>query len=579
MKKDATIRSTQLVGTFGVGALVPVDDESVMIAGLDYWRIDRADIFEPRLAKRLAVYGFASPPASGKGGQDIPVARFPRLYVCSGDCRRLDVFEALSDRGRNRCTACQELIFPSRFVVVCSRGHIDDFPYHTWIHRQKVEDPRRHRLTLGSLGTSASLRDVVAACSCGAQRSMDGAFLRSAFDGFLTCSGGRPWLGDREQCNAVPRTLQRGASNVYFPVTASAIVIPPWSEPLGVFVEEEWSRFEFIDDPVAIEAVARRLCEDESVPYDPKDVVEMVLRRKAGTEASSGEQGNTLRYEEYRALEAGRPEVDADQEFVAVSGEGAGEVSRYFKSVMAVERLREVRALISFTRLKPPIDVPRRLHAPLWQKPPKNRWLPAVQIAGEGLFFTLDEAAVAVWEQRDDVLRRLGKVSAGRAEKRVWSGSDDCPGVIHPRVVLIHTLAHAIINQWSIDCGYPTSSLRERLYVSTDDMAEPMCGFLIYTASADSAGSLGGVVARAGVGLLRETVEGAIQRVSWCSSEPLCIESEPTGTDGLNLAACHACVLLPEVSCELQNVLLDRGLVIGTPEDPSMGFYSDRVRH
>jgi hypothetical protein len=106
-----------------------------------------------------------------------------------------------------------------------------------------------------------------------------------------------------------------------------------------------------------------------------------------------------------------------------------------------------------------------------------------------------------------------------------------------------------------------------------------MAGLLIYTATTDAAGSLGGVVGQAEPERLDSALEQALARVSWCSADPLCIEADATGVDSLNLAACHACVLLPEVSCEEMNLLLDRGLLVGTPEDPAIGYFSTLVAH
>ena len=140
--------------------------------------------------------------------------------------------------------------------------------------------------------------------------------------------------------------------------------------------------------------------------------------------------------------------------------------------------------------------------------------------------------------------------------------------VISPRLVLIHSLAHALINEWALDSGYPAAALRERLYVS-DDMAS----VLIYTASSDSAGSLGGVIAQAQPQRLETSLRQALLRAAWCSSDPVCIESEAVGVDALNLAACHACSLLPEVSCEERNILLDRGLLVGLPVAPHLGYF------
>jgi hypothetical protein len=139
-------------------------------------------------------------------------------------------------------------------------------------------------------------------------------------------------------------------------------------------------------------------------------------------------------------------------------------------------------------------------------------------------------------------------------------------------MVLLHTLAHVLINEWSLEAGYPAAALRERLYA-----ADGMAGVLVYTATSDSAGSLGGLVAQGEPDHLDRTIRSAVHRAEWCSSDPLCVESEASGTGGTNLAACHACVMLPETSCEHNNILLDRALLVGTPEDPHSGFFVDAL--
>lgn len=142
------------------------------------------------------------------------------------------------------------------------------------------------------------------------------------------------------------------------------------------------------------------------------------------------------------------------------------------------------------------------------------------------------------------------------------------PSPATPRMVLLHTLAHVLINEWSLEAGYPAAALRERLYAA-DDMA----GVLVYTATSDSAGSLGGLVAQGEPETLGRTLRSAVRRAEWCSSDPLCMETEASGAGGINLAACHACVMLPETSCEHNNILLDRALLVGTSHDPLLGYF------
>jgi hypothetical protein len=267
-------------------------------------------------------------------------------------------------------------------------------------------------------------------------------------------------------------------------------------------------------------------------------------------------------------LQKGREEDASRPAFVCTPAERIGDfASEYFDQVMLVKRLREIRVLESFTRLLPPssADDPE-VHAKLYSSHPG--WLPAIEVIGEGVFLRLRADRLIEWETRRDVRARAGKIderyagrfaSLGRAPDRT----------ITARLILVHTLAHALLNQWSLDSGYPASSLRERLYV-TDDLA----GLLIYTATSDSAGSLGGVVGQAETSRLDVSLRESVMRIAWCSSDPLCVEADAAGVESLNLAACHACVLLPEVSCEEMNVLLDRGMLVGLPENPSLGFFS-----
>ncbi len=245
---------------------------------------------------------------------------------------------------------------------------------------------------------------------------------------------------------------------------------------------------------------------------------------------------------------------------------GGGVSSRYFQKIMAVKRLREVRALQSFTRLKPPVaGEPKSRQAPLYNADPG--WLPAIEVRGEGVFFELRTDLLTEWEARPSVQNRAQQVQASYTRSLIAGGGTSVR-TISARFLLVHALAHALITQWSLDCGYPAASLRERLYVS-DDMA----GLLIYTATSDSAGSVGGIVSQAESSRLDALLTEAVGRASWCSADPVCIETEMTGVDALNLAACHACILLPEVSCEEMNRFLDRAMLIGQPGDPTLGFF------
>ena len=401
---------------------------------------------------------------------------------------------------------------------------------------------------------------------------MDGAFDRFAMKGVSSCLGKRPWLGreSAEPCDQPVRALQRGGSSVWFGSQRSAISIPPWSEGAYQALNKRWDILRVMPEG-ALEPTIRELRLAEGTSFSVEDLVEAVKQRKTGDETPYEGSEESLREQEYIALTRGREETSRKQEFVAEEGTLPVSLEPWLQRIMLVPKLREVRVLQGFSRILPPRPGEPDDHiAPLYSSSPG--WLPGIEVKGEGIFLELNSDELEIWEMRAEVVKRASRINNHYAERAArWNVEPD--RVITPRLLAIHTLAHALIDQFALDAGYPAAALRERLYVS-----DSMCGLLIYTATTDSAGSLGGVIAQA-TGDRLETVLGeAMKRYAWCSSDPLCIESEGQGADSLNLAACHACGLLPETSCEEMNGLLDRGLVIGTPGAPDLGFFSSFAR-
>jgi|SRR5580704_9888064 hypothetical protein len=561
------VRRNQLITTYGIGAMIAIEDASYMVMGLDRWNVNGPNLHEPRLEKRLGVQGFVLPPAS-KNGPDIPVVRFPEMYSCP-TCRRLDKHSFFCENDNNQCNSCSSPLVPSRFVVCCPKGHINDFPYFNWVHAGAARVQADHVLKIEPKGASASLRDISINCSCGATRTMEGAFGKKAMQGIARCSGRRPWLpGDAELCSELPRTLQRGASNVWFPVVHSSISIPPWSEGAFTVLSKYWVVLRHVPDD-SLYSTIQGLGVSAGTPYTVEDLVNIVRQRRLGSELP--DNAEALRIQEYEALTRGQPERTRRDEFVCVPATGLGSTtSQWFGCVMQVKRLREVRALHSFTRLYPSTEGdPAATQAPIFAANPL--WLPAIEVTGEGVFLKLRTDRLREWEAKPEVIARAKRID-DNSKRRLQVLGGNLGRTISPRFLLVHTLAHALINQWALECGYPAASLRERIYVS-----DSMAGLLIYTATSDSAGSLGGVVAQAKSDRLDNSLLDAMTQASWCSGDPLCIEADAQGVDSLNLAACHACVLLPEVSCEEMNLFLDRAMLVGTLEDPSMGYFRSAI--
>ena len=199
-------------------------------------------------------------------------------------------------------------------------------------------------------------------------------------------------------------------------------------------------------------------------------------------------------------------------------------------------------------------------------------WLPAIEVYGEGIFFEFSAEELKSWAEKEEVKKRLTPLDA--AYQQSFFGKAE-PGKLRAEYVLLHTFAHLIINQLSYECGYGSSSIKERIYCEKCSNDLEMYGVLIYTASGDSEGSLGGLVRRGEPGKLEDTIIAALENAKWCSSDPICISSLGQGPESLNRAACHNCALLPETCCECGNRLLDRGLIVGELTEKSVGYFSE----
>jgi hypothetical protein len=580
--------------------MVAMDGMSFLVSGLESWKVaGEQPITEYRLAQILGVRHFYLPPAPS-GDQinrgdttGIRVRRFPAMYSCPG-CKKIDLYSKFNPRAGTECGACQNRLVPSRFVLACEKGHLEDFPYWKWVHRgpERVSGGGRcgGQLTFRTEGSTASLRSITIGCTCGVPDvSMEGAFRSTSLRELnIKCGGKRPWLRDAadEECTAKrTTTLQRGAASVWSPVVRSAISIPPWGQGVHAIIERDSLNLLESSEDYVRQYIANNPLVLAGTRYTVEDV--LVVRqqiRDAAAELAEGEAPvqsySSLRAEEYRRLCEGNTEDPDDflQSFVCEAPDGGSCMpgDSGIAQVMLVKRLREVRALHSFTRIAAPADQEDDARLASLTIDPDLKWLPAIEVSGEGVFLRFDPVRLQAWESQPEAQLRAARIrrhhqaelderAAEIAAAALAEGDAATPeprrflSPVNPRLLLLHTFAHAVINEWSLDGGYPAAALRERLYVGSD-----MSGILIYTATSDSAGSLGGVVAQGDPTRLAASINAALERATWCSNDPLCMESEAGGAGSLNLAACHACSLLPETSCEHFNSLLDRGLLVGT---------------
>lgn len=616
-RRIGELRPSQLITTFGPGAVVDLPYVSAIVAGLDHWPKNRCEVIpEPRLRARLQVDEILTPPVSTSESHEatLPVFRFPTYLVCP-TCRRLahfSQFTADPERGvrycyhphlRDRERRPRARAFPVRFIVICPHGHIDDFPWVEYAHGGKRCRLGRDGVLTLVEGESGTLQDIRVRCSCQPDsypgRPLSEAWSSNSKNVLGPCTGRRPWIDpeDREDCSAQPRVVLRGASNVYFPVVESALAIPPFAnnpaykaaEALRDFrdflatatfdqFEQAWRWGLFTTHLANI---------DEKLP----DLVTPATVWAAWQKLQTMKTGpdHDLLGPEYEALLSGDT-ADGKSDFEIQTQDVPINFREYIDRLVQVRRLREVRVLVGFTRYDPPADITTILsqdeevqgnpwRAPLSRPQPRGRrWLPGVATLGEGIFFTLNMERVRKWERRvREAASAMEAAYRAYCRERRFKSPPPFPGA---RYVLLHTLAHALMRQLALSSGYSTTALRERIYCRVDPNhpENEMAGILIYTATPDSEGSLGGLVDQGQTEKFGATLWAALQEASFCSGDPLCAEHQPEFLGelaDLNGAACHACMFASETSCERSNRFLDRSFLVPTVSRRDLAFFED----
>ncbi len=584
------VRPSQVITTFGPGAIVDLETLSVIVAGIDRWPIDEdLAIHEPRLERALRVKRFfPAKPSEGsfynKRGT-VPAYLFPRYQLCPV-CRTLSVIgdghteyeekwqeivckaPGCKGRGKRRATT-----LPAPFIVACPSGHIDDVPWREYVHRGATGC--RKKLALFSVAKTGTVADILVQCECGQARSASDAFGERRGDALGQCSRRRPWLGNSQASAACAhatevRAMQRGATNAWFPVVRSALAVKEAATPIGIALNAcNPKQIEKVDTLDKLKSLVEMEMFPTLAPFPVADVWTAILKQRGEIETDDID----LRWPEWLAFRDPASSMNDKAELFLE----AGKIPEGFKGLVArvvlARKLLEVRALVGFTRIDAAgvgtDDSLRPEIAPIYRNRPD--WLPAVEVRGEGIFIELDEEAVARWEAKADVQAR----GRAMAEKfRQWETERGTPPSPFPgaRYVLLHSLAHTLIRQLSLDCGYSASSVRERIYSSTDPERR-MAGVLLYTASPDSEGSLGGLVDLGSPRRFPELFNGALRSATRCSSDPLCADHQPDVHATINAAACHACILASETSCETFNRFLDRNVLVPTMAAGALAFF------
>jgi DNA-directed RNA polymerase subunit M/transcription elongation factor TFIIS len=603
------IRQSQTLVPFGVGAIFDYRGESFVACDIWRWGNRGYNIRSPRLSAALKVDSLRAAPVTesrkwAPPSAGVPYLRFPTWMFCQ-KCRNMIRWKrAQEQEGKVPvCPSCdgKRQLVPMRWILICENGHLGDVDWKRWAHSSAPTDATQGRCeqdrlvfkTLSGQGAGGLETLRVECRTCTRGRNLLGIGSPEAAKALGPCPGRQPWqrFEDAQECERVPVAVQRGASNVYYPTVHSSIEVPDTS--LAAAGEEKaleiknsiWYRplLGLNEAAPQYPDIVQMLVETHGVTTE---FVRALIRDEKAQEAGRGtavsaEPGDLLGEEWAAFVTPFVDDAEQDDDFKTRHvGLGTGDSGTVFNTltdridkVVVADRLREVRALQGFHRVKPEpkgfvrVDLGKGL-----------KWLPAVEARGEGIFVSLEEQRLAVWEENEQVIERVRKLDQRIDSSFMAARFRDKTGPrLTPRYLLLHSLAHQLIRRLAFESGYSAASLRERVYARTtaQDGSQQQAGILIYTAAGDSEGTLGGLVRQGEPPRLARTMLEALQDATWCSADPLCGENRATSLNSLNYAACHACSLVSETSCECGNFLLDRIVLVGSDTFP--GFFKPVV--
>lgn len=623
-RRVGAVRPSHLMFTSGVGALVDLPSFSTLVRGLDDWDYRNVPEYEPITEPRLLaavrrVYDrnvselrpapwVDTAPHDRSGQADrigVPTLPFPSWLRCTA-CNELDVVSSRTFPFENahrpqdarffhevcprKKSGRRPLAVAARFVLACTAGHLDDFPYVMFVHRggecAKASHPRlRMEDRGGNLGANVEIRCV----NCDQRRNIRDAMGRRGVANLPRCRGRHPHLRTfaDDGCRAESRLLVVGASNQWFAQTLSVLSVPrTGASELAAKVEQHWEQLSQIPGETmmgfsrSVMPVFRQL-----ERWTDAEVWAAIERQRAALSASDGdgdgaEEDDERGYPDLRTPEweiFSSPVLPAASDDFALRRDPAGVPPRlapFYTDVVQAERLREVRALTGFTRLDAPDpdDPDLVVRAPLTRGP--ATWVPASEVRGEGIFLRVPEEILGPWAARvaDSTQMRehrdaYSRFRVNRYSDRIAGDFDPMHGWPGERFIALHSLSHLLIRTIALECGYSSASLSERIYAGTDD--DPRGGILIYTAVPDAEGTLGGLVSLAEADQLLRLTRRALADARHCSSDPLCAERLPYApADFLHGAACHVCLFVSETTCERGNRFLDRRFVVPLGDGP-----------
>lgn len=586
------VRLSHLFHHSSVGAIVRTNEWLLVIRDIRAWADRQGGVggeFIPYVEQVKSALdlnisdGLYKPPVARKKpngqieGVCIPADRFPRWMICPGcDLLFYTPWKEGSGEEKPVCRVCEHgpELEQVPWVLVHDAGYLADVDWHYLAHR---DGKSRNQRQCGRDNSAAYLKVQTAQNKSGQFVLCTRCGARSRFRTGMPMRWGQSW---QQPWIKFPPVLSDDSDGQIMVVSdagihntqkSSAIVIPPESRihrgsPLDMLYCNSQRR-KMIDqarNQLARQSAIKSVATDLGCSTQAIEDALVELERGFPLYGKIFTRGQLLE-SEYEALCEPIKEVKEQEDFVpyhhteawkqlAKDSHFQGRLLKITKAIdqlVALNRLREIMILKGFYRKEGEV-VPPDIEG-------KSEWLPAIELFGEGVFFTLKERILKEWEENSHIRER----TLDFQRRKEFSGVTFDPDIttVTSRFLLMHTLAHITIRQLEAKAGYPAASLKERIYSKVG--RNPMSGILIYVAVPDKHGSLGGLAEMAEPKRFLKLMKNVFDHADWCSLDPVCSEHEGQGLSQLNRAACHSCALIPEPACSYKNVLLDRTYISG----------------
>lgn len=484
-----------------------------------------------------------------------------------------------------------------RFVLTSPNGEIADIPWDKWamFKNKKKEDKKETTetineediITLGNIQvpddaffeykTSDKLDDlkgiwIIAKRKSGEQlnfTTLSGLFnLRVKIQDLIPNS---------KETDILFKPVIRSSNSVYYPNILSSIYIPANDELNEALIKKIK---EYYEDDFTVSQIIKILKKESGREFSEQLIQDLINKNFSERELEIAKTENQYRFDEYRYITNKTTPQSIENKLIFEKIDESLYQKDLLKSIFKMDKIKITSVQTSFTRQEP-ISSNLILKDEDSEKVTKEsivkkftssfgkstKYLPAIESFGEGIFFEFNNEILNNWIEHNPKIKERVSILIGNQSHFESHLNDDFE--LNPKYVLIHTFSHLIIKELEYLCGYPSTSIQERLYID-DELG--MNGVLIYTI-AGSEGSYGGITSICDDNKIGKLIESAMIRATDCATDPICYHTHGQGVANLNLSACFSCTLLPETSCEKFNCYLDRRILI----DKDYGYFKDLI--